>query len=108
MKKKLQVAVLTASLVVGGMFSMATESSAALESPEVDETAIASKVVNQTKYYTKNQSVPSKISYNVGGWKGTLTLVSQQSTGDHIIAKYSGTVSCSGNCALPSKVKKSS
>lgn len=91
---------LALSLVVGApLYSSATTNSS---NQEVE--LAASKVVTMTKYYGLNDSIPSSLKYSLGGWSGTLKLQSTQSTGDGIIARYSGTVHCSGPCVLSESV----
>lgn len=98
--KKMVVGVLSAGLLFGGFFNAPLPAGAASESSGLVETAAYSKTVTQTKAYLKSQSVPSSISYNVGGWSGTLYLTSKRDAVDHWIAVYSGTVNCSGPCAM--------
>lgn len=94
------VVALSLSVFVGGpLYSSATTNSS---DQEVE--LAASKVVTMTKNYNLNEPILRSIFYNTGGWSGTLKLQRTQSTGDRIIAHYSGTVSCSGPCALNKSV----
>lgn len=73
---------------------------ASTESSNLVEAAAYTKTVTQTKTYSKSQSVPSSIPYEANGWKGTLYLQSTADGGDHWVANYKGTVTCSVNCVM--------
>lgn len=63
-----------------------------------------SSMTRQIKDYFRafeNKSIPPATHYyNVGGWKGTLKLDRWYSTGTGSVGYYSGTVTCSGSCAM--------
>jgi hypothetical protein len=100
--KKMAVGVLSASLLFGGFFHNPLPTGAVSDSSNLVETASYSKTVTETKYYLKTQSIPSSISYNVGGWSGKLYRQgSPVDAGDVWIVTFSGTVTCSGPCSLP-------
>ncbi|NAP00311.1 hypothetical protein FRY77_30490 [Halomonas sp. MG34] len=105
MKKKI-VPILSCVLV--SLFLVVTPSQTQVSAQKSGETvqSTQTRTVTQTKPYRLNQSIPSSISYNVGGWSGTLYRVSSQSTGDYILVRYSGSVHCSGSCVLPSKLEE--
>lgn len=66
--------------------------------------ATQTREVTIRRVYGLNASIPKTISYNTGGWRGTLYKTRQQSTGDHILATFQGTVTCTGTCAIPSQL----
>lgn len=103
--RKLVVLFAVIALALTGVFGMPLQSSAKTGTSNFEvELAASNKVVTVTKIYKLNESIPSSISYNTGGWSGRLTLQSYYSTGDGYIARYSGTVYCSGPCAMSKSV----
>ena len=85
-------------LVVGTPF----HTSAAPSTQDSEEEVFAqSRQITDYRVTFKNVDVPPLYQkYSVGGWTGTLTRVRYQNTGTEIIAYYSGTVYCSGSCAM--------
>ncbi|QTD40474.1 hypothetical protein [Sporosarcina sp. Te-1] len=87
-------------LAIFGFWGTTLHTSAEVKNSEV-ELASNSMTVSETRIYGLNDSIPNSIPYDRAGWKGTLYKTIQQSTGDMYIVRYSGTVYCSGSCALP-------
>ncbi|GKV68373.1 hypothetical protein NCCP2716_08710 [Sporosarcina sp. NCCP-2716] len=85
-------------------FGLPSQSFAELSPAEPVIVAAASKVVSITKSYETGRVNPAYILYNTGGWKGTLYPVSKQVVDGGYLVIYSGTVTCSGNCAVPQTV----
>lgn len=102
--KKLVALFAVVGLTLTGLFGMPLQSSAETSHSDSEVQYAASKKVNVTRYFSLNASIPSSIVYNLGGWSGTLSRVSYKSTGNEIIAHYSGTVYCSGPCAMSKSV----
>ncbi len=67
-----------------------------------EEVLAQSKTIYHTVYLNGNVTPSSTYYYNSGGWKGTLSRTGYQYDGTRTIARYYGTVSCSGPCALTS------
>ena len=100
--KKLIVTVFSA-LLIFGFVNGPVQVGAASKAPElVEPAAVATKYVSVQKYFSSSSAAPSSISYNSGGYSGTLYLSgSPQYDGTRWIAIYSGTVyacTSSGAC----------
>lgn len=91
---------LLGTLTLIGMLCFGAPVSLFASTPDDDQQSAYSKEVTESRVYDIYQTVPPTIPYDKGGWSGTLRLVQKQSTGDHILAYYRGTVYCSGNCVL--------
>lgn len=65
----------------------------------------ASKNVTYRASFTGEVIPPPTYDYNVGGWKGTLIRGNYAFDGERTIAYYSGTVYCTGNCAMTKDVE---
>ena len=90
--KKIILSVFSA-LLIFGFVNGPVQVGAASKAPElVEPTAVASKYVTVTKYYSIKSLVPSSITYNSVGYVGTIYLSSALSDGDRWIAIYKGTV----------------
>ena len=75
---------------------------AASKTPElVEPAAVYYKTVDKVKAYSLSASIDPTYYYNENGYSGTLRLQSTRNAGDHILAYYVGTVTCSGSCAIP-------
>lgn len=102
MKKK--TALILSSIFVSLLFIVAPlQSPTSAQTSDETTQATYTRTVTKTEIYGLNDAIKPSILYNSGGWKGTLYLQSTQSTGNHILAVYRGTVSCSGTCPIPAK-----
>lgn len=101
MKKKIGITVAAAGIALSLSFGMPTQSLAEVGPADPIVEAAASKVVNVTKTIKTGDVIPATLNYNTGGWEGTLRLTSKQAVDGGYLVIYSGTVTCSGNCAIP-------
>ncbi|GEM_PF-3396351 len=104
MKKKVVSTVAAAGLALTLSFGLPSQSFAELSPAEPVMVAAASKVVSITKNYKTGDVMLATLSYNTGGWKGTLYPTSKQAVDGGYPVIYSGTVTCSGNCAVSQTV----
>lgn len=65
----------------------------------------ASKDVMYRASFTGDITPQPTYNYSIGGWSGTLSLDSHAFDGVRTIAYYSGTVYCTGNCAMTKDVE---
>jgi len=99
--KKLFFSVFSVALVFGSFFNGHVQVGATSNSEDlVEPAAVYSKTVTQLKVIPLTGTISQSIPYKANGWSGTLYLQSYQHAGDHYIARYSGTVSCSGVCPM--------
>lgn len=92
------------ALATFGYFGLSSHSSAETGITESEVVSSFSRQVSELKVYGLNATIPRSISYRDSqGWSGTLYLESKQPTGDHYLVVYSGTVYCSGACAMSEK-----
>ncbi|WP_042225100.1 hypothetical protein [Oceanobacillus manasiensis] len=100
MKKKLGIfGVIGLALILS--FGVPVQSNAAT-SDSGEEVLAQSKTIYYIDYLPGNVTPSPTYYYNKGGWKGTLSLNGYQYDGTRTIARYYGTVSCSGPCAMTS------
>lgn len=99
MKKVVKLVAVLCLLVVAYV-GMPVQSSAETNQSEAEVEIAASKPVTIHIYVGPNEPIQSIYEYNVGGWSGPLYYAGQQSFGDTIRVTYSGTVYCSGPCAM--------
>ncbi|WP_025783801.1 hypothetical protein [Sporosarcina sp. D27] len=104
MKKKIVSTVAAAGLALTLSFSLPSQSFAEVSPADPVIVAAASKVVSIQKNYRTGDNIKSYLVYNTGGWSGTLYPVSKQAVDGGYLVIYSGTVTCSGNCAVPQTV----
>ncbi|SHG30102.1 hypothetical protein [Ornithinibacillus halophilus] len=88
-------------ILVGLFFVVAPLQTQVLAQNSEESIQSQTKTVTQTIPYGLNDSIDASIEYDVAGWSGILYLINTQSTGDHILATYRGTVRCSGFCGIP-------
>ncbi|MEK4630432.1 MAG: hypothetical protein ABS944_08340 [Solibacillus sp.] len=94
-------------LALGIITSIPHPSSATTTQSDIVEMQVQSKKVVETVYYEGIISFPPKtIYYNKGGWTGTLNLGFSRFDHDRnqTVSQYSGIVSCTGNCYLPTSL----
>ena len=60
----------------------------------------SSKPMTVEVYFNPNDPIPVTYYYNLGGWSGVLNKVKEEPEGNLIKVSYSGTVYCSGPCAM--------
>ncbi|GKV68375.1 hypothetical protein NCCP2716_08730 [Sporosarcina sp. NCCP-2716] len=104
MKRKVVSTVAAAGLALTLSFGLPSQSFAEVSPAEPVMVAAASKVVTITISYRTGENIKSSVPYNTGGWKGTLYPTSKQAVDGGYLVIYSGTVTCSGNCAVPQTV----
>ncbi|GKV68370.1 hypothetical protein NCCP2716_08680 [Sporosarcina sp. NCCP-2716] len=104
MKRKVVSTVAAAGLVLTLSFGLPSQSFAEVSPADPVIIAAASKVVSITNSYKTGQVNPAYIPYDTGGWKGKLYPVSKQAVDGGYLVIYSGTVTCSGYCAVPQTV----
>ncbi|MDY0409000.1 hypothetical protein [Paracerasibacillus soli] len=95
MKKKIVVPIFTGILIALLFIFAPSQTQVSAQDSEESIQSTQTKTITKTEVYGLNKPVKSSIPYNVAGWSGTLYLVNTQSTGDHILATYRGTVHCS-------------
>ncbi|AWE09144.1 hypothetical protein DCE79_18170 [Lysinibacillus sp. 2017] len=103
MKRKLSIFAAT-SLALSLVMTVPLTTSATPSQTDLVETQAYSKFV--TKLVTlPGIVIPSNTYiYREGNWVGTLTRTSYQNDGTNTLAYYSGTVTCSSNCTLPTSI----
>ncbi len=104
MEKKVVSTVAAAGLALTLSFGLPSQSFAEVSPAEPVMVAAASKVVTITKNFKTGTAIEPYIRYNTGGWKGKLYPTSKQAVDGGYLVIYSGTVTCSGNCAVPQTV----
>lgn len=94
----------TAALSLSLAMSIPFTTSATTNQTDVIETQA------HTTYVTELVVIPGIVIpsntyiYRKGNWVGTLTRTSYQHDGTNTLAYYSGTVTCSSNCILPTNM----